>query len=608
MTISDQLRARIEAWTRSPFDAETIDETRHLLAEAERTGDWTALRERFELELAFGTGGLRGVMGVGANRMNRANVARATQGVADYLRAHRGPDAKLSAVVGYDSRHRSREFAMETARIFAANGFKAYVFNDLRPTPMLSFATMELGADAGVMITASHNPPEYNGYKLYRGDGQQVVGQEADDIIARVRQTQFGQIRETSFESLAASGKIEWLGADFDDRYLKALESARLAPEVCEKHGADLKIVFTGLHGTGGKVTPRALKEWGFQNVSVVAAQHEPDGSFPTVKSPNPEERAALDLALSQADREGADLVLGTDPDADRVGAAIRDDQGKLVLINGNETAVLLTYYAIARRRELDTLPRNGAVIKTIVTTDLISAIAKSNKIQCFETLTGFKYIGELMNAWDDHGRNRENPSVTYLFGGEESYGCLVGTHTRDKDAVVACCALAEAAAWAREQKTTLWGLLARIHARHGVYREGLVTKTLPGLQGMVQIEAVVERLRRQPPATMLGEPLREIRDYGEGIIRGAQGQEIGRIDLPYRENVVQLFYGDALKITGRPSGTEPKVKFYLAASHRKGLPLTEGEVPALRAKLDANIQAAKGEIDSLIASVVGKP
>jgi len=601
------LREKIVRWTGPAFSSETRAEVTSLLARADG-GDASAIddaRERFLLDLKFGTGGLRAKMGLGTNRMNVYTLRKAAQGVVSYVvKANPGARAgQLKAALSCDSRINSRLFTREAASVFAANGVLTYVFADTRPTPMLSFATRHFGCVLGAMVTASHNPKEYNGFKVYAGSGAQVMGALADGMIASVNATSFDAIRSGDYDTLRQAGMIVELGPEMDETYLEAIRPARLCEELVAEIGADTRIVFTGIHGTGGTVTPRALREWGFPNVSVVEAQQQPDGNFPTVHSPNPEEGAALDLALRQARAEGADLVLGTDPDADRVGIALPQSDGTWRLMSGQEVAVLLTFFVLARRSETGKLPRNGVVIKTIVTTDLLVPICHDFGIELIETLTGFKYIGAHINAWDDEGRRVGPPDRVYLVGGEESYGYLIGTHARDKDAVVACCSIAEMLAWCRHRHETPLDLLDDIHSKFGIYQEDQLAITLEGLTGMRQIDATMTALREKPPLEFGGRGLNRVRDILRGTVVDASGRHLESLDFE-RENVLELHYGADLKVTARPSGTEPKIKFYLSAADLAGLPIPHGDLNPRRHRLSELLKGLKAELRSFVERI----
>ena len=530
---------RAQAWLEGNFDQKTKLQVRQMLA-----GDPAELEDAFGKNLEFGTGGLRGIMGVGTNRMNRYTVGMATQGLANYILAHAPADSDPKVCISYDSRNQSKEFAKITAEVLSANGIHVYIFDNIRPTPEMSYAVRLKGATAGVMITASHNPKEYNGYKVSWSDGGQVTAPVDKEIVAEV-----AKITDPSmvkFESGLHCGEIEAMGTDVDELYLRDLQSLSLSPELCAKH-SELKIVYTPLHGCGVRLVPELLSRIGIKNIIHVPEQDISDGDFPTVISPNPEEPAALKLAIEKAEETGADLVMGTDPDADRLGIAVRDNEGKIVLLNGNQTASILTYYILSRRKELGTLGEGKYVVKTIVTTELISEIAASFGVPVYNVLTGFKYIAEIVKRNEDSGE--------FVCGGEESYGFNVGQFVRDKDAQVSAMMVAECAAWAAEQGLTLYGLLQKIYAEYGYRKEGLVSVVRKGVAGAKEIQQMMVDLRSNPPKEMCGSPVTKVIDYLEPEKTGQPSS-----------NVLQFFdeAGDVVSV--RPSGTEPKIKFYFGA------------------------------------------
>lgn len=524
-------------WTGQEYDEQTRAEVRALL-----DGEPKELEESFYKNLEFGTGGLRGIMGVGTNRMNKYTVGMATQGFANYI-SKAFPDENIRVAVAFDSRNHSKEFAHITAEVFAENGFEVFLFEDLRPTPELSFAIRYHKCHAGVMITASHNPKEYNGYKAYWQDGAQITAPHDKNIIEEV-----GKVSNPSLVKFGNghTSAIRIIGADTDKAYLDSILSLTLSPEAVAKH-RDLKIVYTPLHGTGVNLVPRALKQLGFESVLPVAEQAVVDGNFPTVQSPNPEEPSALELAIGLAERECADLVMATDPDADRLGIAVRDDNGKMVLFNGNQTASVLTYYILTRWHELGKLGADTYCVKTIVTTELLTAIAGRFGVQMYDVLTGFKYIAEIVRK--NEGRR------TFICGGEESYGFNVGEFVRDKDAVIAAAMVAECAAWAAEQGLTLYSLLQKIYSEFGFYRESLLSLTKKGKDGNEQIAAMMKLYRENPPAKLGLSPVVKVIDYNKPEDTG----------LP-KSNVLRFFAEDGSVVTVRPSGTEPKIKFYFGA------------------------------------------
>ncbi|MCX7625780.1 MAG: phospho-sugar mutase [Candidatus Sumerlaeaceae bacterium] len=582
-------------------DAETLRETVELLLHALERGDAAAVADAFYQELDFGTGGLRGIMGPGTNRMNRVIVARATQGLANYIRKH-NPAGGGSVCIAYDSRHRSAEFAREAARVIAGNGMKAFLFEDVRPTPELSFAVRHFKATAGIVITASHNPKEYNGYKVYWSDGAQVVPPHDRGIIAEVREvTSMAQVQLADFAEAVRKDQIHLIGETVDRLYIEALSGVRLRKDFADERGDNLRIVYTPLHGTGVKVLPAALRHWGFFDVHLVQEQAEPDGDFPTTKSPNPEERAAMELALALAEKVNADLVLATDPDADRLGVAVRHE-GEYHLLTGNQLGSLLTWYICSTLKEQGRLPSNGVVIKTIVSTELAKAIAKDFGVAVEECLTGFKYIGALIRQYEEEG-SPEAPSKRFLFGFEESYGYLAGTHARDKDSIVAACLTAELALWAKEQKLTLVELLHELFARYGVHLESQLSKTMPGIKGMQQIAHLMQSLRSAPPTAFAGTNVVAMTDIDtDSRLELATGKRTRGPALP-RSNVLIFELADGSQIIARPSGTEPKIKFYFMVVDRAGVPLgSRTEVRPLLSKCQEKLLIYQQEVDQLIA------
>ena len=529
---------KAQSWLEGDFDQETKMKVLQL-----RASDPAGFEDAFYKDLEFGTGGLRGIMGVGTNRMNKYTVGMATQGLANYILSHCNDDDP-KVVISYDSRNNSKEFAKITADVLSANGIHVYIFDNIRPTPEMSYAVRLKGAVAGVMITASHNPKEYNGYKVSWSDGGQVTSPVDKEIVAEVAKVSDpGMVK---FKASARCGSIETLGADVDACYLRDLLSLSLSPEACEKH-SDLKIVYTPLHGCGVRLVPEILSRKGFENIIHVPEQDISDGNFPTVFSPNPEEHSALEMALAKADATGADLVLATDPDADRMGIAVRDNDGRMVLFNGNQTASLLTYYILTRWKELGKLTEGKYVVKTIVTTELITDICKKFDVPVYNVLTGFKYIAEVVKRHEADGE--------FICGGEESYGFNVGQFVRDKDAQVSCMMIAECAAWAAEQGLTLYQLMDKVYAEFGYRKEGLVSVVRKGISGAQEIQQMMVDLRNDPPREMCGSPVCRVVDYLEPEKTGQPSS-----------NVLQFFdeAGDVVSV--RPSGTEPKIKFYFGA------------------------------------------
>ncbi len=542
-----------QSWLSEEFDEQTRKEVKALM-----DSDPVALEDAFYRNLEFGTGGLRGIMGVGTNRMNKYTVGMATQGLANYILANvKGEDIKVC--ISFDSRNNSREFAKITADVLSANGLHVYLFDDIRPTPELSYSIRLKGATAGVMVTASHNPKEYNGYKVFWSDGGQITSPVDKDIVAEVAKiTAPSQVK---FAASAGAGKIEMMGAAEDECYLRDILSLTLSPEICRKHSG-FKFVYTPLHGCGVRLVPETLKRLGFENVIHVPEQDVSDGNFPTVMSPNPEEPSALKMAIAKADETGADIVIATDPDADRMGIAVRDEQGKMVLFNGNQTASLMTYYILNRRKELGTLGAGKYVVKTIVTTELIREICEGFDIPVYNVLTGFKYIAEVVKRHEKDGE--------FICGGEESYGFNVGQFVRDKDAQIASAMVAEAAAWAAEQGLTLYQLMQKIYKEFGYRKEGLVSVVRKGKSGAEEIAAIMAGLRADPPKELCGSPVTKVIDYLEPEKTGQP-----------KSNVLQFFdeAGDVVSV--RPSGTEPKIKFYFGA---KGADADE-KIAALKAQ-----------------------
>lgn len=542
-TVEPQITEKATIWLNGNYDKATKSEVKRLMNE-----DPQELKESFYQNLEFGTGGLRGIMGVGTNRMNIYTVGMATQGLANYI-LKTFPNEPVSVAIAHDSRNNSRLFAETTANIFAANGFTAYLFESLRPTPELSFTIRELGCKAGVVVTASHNPKEYNGYKVYWGDGAQIIAPHDKNIINEVNN--ITTIDEIKFNG--DNGKVEVIGEQIDNLYIDRLVGLSLSPEIIKKH-ADLKIVYTPIHGTGVKLVPKTLERFGFKNIIHIPEQDVVDGNFPTVKSPNPEETSTLEMAIEKAKSENADLVLATDPDADRVGVAVKVADGKYELLNGNQTASLLCFYMINKWKEKDLLKGKEYIVKTIVTTDLLKDIAKDYNVEVFNVLTGFKYIADVI------GKNEG--SKNFIMGGEESYGYLAGEFVRDKDAVISCALIAETAAWAKEQGKTLLELLKEIYVRYGIYKEKLLSVTKKGISGQEEIKKMMDNFRSTPPQTIAGAKVMLVHDYKAGETYDTISELRYKIELP-KSDVLQFVTQDGTIISVRPSGTEPKIKFY---------------------------------------------
>ena len=526
-------------WLEGDFDPETRIKVIEL-----RNSDPAGFEDAFYKNLDFGTGGLRGLMGVGTNRMNKYTVGMATQGLANYILKHTTDD-DVKVCISYDSRNNSKLFARITADVLSANGIHVFIFDNIRPTPELSYAIRKTGAIAGVMVTASHNPKEYNGYKVYWSDGAQIVRPVDKEIIEEVRKVSDPSM--VKFEKGESCGEVELMGKAMDESYISDILSLSLSPEARSRHSG-IKIVYSPLHGCGVRIIPECLRRLGFTNVYHVPAQDVSDGDFPTVESPNPEEPAAMKMAIEMADSKGADIVMASDPDADRLGIAVRDDEGRMVQFNGNQTASMLTYYILTRWKELGRLDGTKYCVKTIVTTQLIADICKSFGVKCYDVLTGFKWIEEIVRL--NEGK------AEFICGGEESYGFNVGEFVRDKDAPVACIMVAECAAWAADQGLTLFQLLQRIYKEYGYRKESMVYLVRKGKSGAEEIARLMEEMRANPPADLAGSPVVRTVDYNEPEKTG----------LP-KSNVLQYFDEEGDVVTVRPSGTEPKIKFYFGAT-----------------------------------------
>ena len=566
---------KAKGWLGEQYDEQTRQQVKYLM-----DNDMKELVESFYKDLEFGTGGLRGIMGAGTNRMNAYTVGAATQGLAEYLKKNFAGEP-IRVAVAHDSRNNSRKFAERVADIFASNGFTTYLFDALRPTPELSFAIRELKCHSGVVITASHNPKEYNGYKAYWTDGAQVTAPHDRNIIEEVgRITDVGMIRTGLHPE-----NIVVLGEDFDEKYLDRIHELSLSPESVKRRH-DMKIVYTPLHGAGVRLVPASLRRFGFTNVTLVPEQSVVDGNFPTVESPNPEERKTMSKAIELAAREGADLVLATDPDSDRIGVALRDQQGEYVLLNGNQTLVLLMSYQLTRWAELGLLDGRQYVVKTIVTSQMANAVADRFGVKCYDCLTGFKYIAKII---------RENEGQTkYIGGGEESFGYLAGDYVRDKDGVSACSLAAEAAAWAMDTMgLTLYEWLQELYVQYGLYREGLLPIVRKGKEGAEQIQRMMADFRATPPAAILGSPVVRINDFQ--TLETLDTRSGARTPIEQdRSNVLQWFTEDGTTVSVRPSGTEPKIKFYFGV---KAPLASAAEYERTVAGLDAKIEAIKKDL-----------
>ena len=552
-----------EQWIANPYFDEATKEELKSIAE-----DENEIKERFYMDLEFGTAGLRGIIGAGTNRMNIYVVRRATQGLANYIAK---VDKKSQGVaIAYDSRHMSPEFAQEAALCLAANGIKAYIFETLRPTPELSFAVRHLGCVAGINVTASHNPPEYNGYKVYWEDGAQITPPHDSGIMGEVKAiSDWNTVKTMDKAEAEKAGLFEVIGKEVDDAYMAELKKQVIHMDAIQAEGKNLKIVYTPLHGTGNIPARRILKELGFENVYVVKEQELPDGDFPTVSYPNPEAAAAFELGLKLAKEVDADLVLATDPDADRLGVRVKDKNGEYHDLTGNMSGCLLANYEISQRKAVNgSLPEDGALIKTIVTTNLADAIAKGYGVKLIEVLTGFKFIGQQILGFEKSGKG------SYLFGFEESYGCLIGTYARDKDAIVATMALCEAAAYYKTQGKTLWDAMIEMYEQFGYYKDDIKAVTMKGIEGLQKIQDIMNSLRQNPPAEFAGHKVVAVRDYKADTIKNLETGEVTPTGLP-NSNVLYYELTNDAWVCVRPSGTEPKVKFYYGV---KGTSLADAD------------------------------
>ncbi|MDF2383964.1 phospho-sugar mutase [Nostoc ellipsosporum NOK] len=562
------IQEKINTWLTGSFDDTTKQEIKKLQQENEAD-----LADAFYRNLEFGTGGLRGIMGVGTNRMNKYTVGMATQGYANYLKQSFPGEVKVA--IAHDSRNNSRFFAETTAGVFAANGIKVYLFESLRPTPELSFAIRHLGCQGGVVCTASHNPKEYNGYKAYWNDGAQLVPPHDKNVIREVEK--ISSVDEVKFTG--GEENITIIGREIDEAYMDMVKGLSVYPDVIARQH-DLKIVYTPIHGTGIKLVPEVLQRFGFTNVTIVEEQAEPNGNFPTVAYPNPEEKETMSIGLKKAEALDADILLGTDPDADRVGIGIRDNHGKWVLMNGNQTAVLAFNYLIEARRTKGIAQPNDMVITTIVTTGMIDEIAAANKVACYRVLTGFKWIAEMIREKE----GKEN----YIVGGEESFGLMIGDKIRDKDAVSAVALLCEMAAYEKEKGRSLFDKLIELYIQHGFYKEDLISITKKGMDGQQQIAAMMQEFRSQPPQSINGSPVVKLLDYELQQGKNPKTGETWPITLP-KSNVLQFILEDGSIISARPSGTEPKIKFYFSIKEKLD---SAADFDKVNAQLDEKIRA----------------
>ncbi len=571
LNIDASAKANIKHWLEGSYDEETKQAIRLMM------DDPAELNESFYRSLEFGTGGLRGIMGVGTNRMNKYTVAMATQGLANYVKKCFPKASPIKAAISHDSRNHSREFAEITAHVLAANGFKVYLFDSMRPTPELSFAVRQLGCQTGVMLTASHNPKEYNGYKAYWDDGCQLVAPHDSNVIDEVMRIQ----RLEDVKMAGGESNIEMIGEAVDNLFLDRIEKNSLHPELIRKHH-DLKIVYTPLHGTGITLIPKMLEKLGFSNVNVVKEQAVPDGNFPTTPSPNPEEKAAMKMAVDLAREIDADIVFASDPDADRVGVAVKRPDGEWMLLNGNQTFSVLAYYLLKEWKVGGRLAGNEYIVKTIVTSELPADIAKRAGVKVYDVLTGFKFIGDKIRQCEGSER--------FIMGGEESYGYMIGDFVRDKDAVAACSMIAEIAAWAREQGKTFFDVLVDLYREYGFYKEGLLSVVRKGKSGAEEIQQMMKDYRENPPAEIDGSRVVCLKDYKLKTSTDLLTGKSEPIDLP-ASNVLQFFTEAGEKVTVRPSGTEPKIKYYFGV---KGDLCCKDCFDKTNAMLDEKIESIK--------------
>ena len=552
--MTDDIKQRAQVWLDGNYDAETKKQVKDLMENNEKE-----LVESFYRDLEFGTGGLRGIMGVGTNRMNIYTVGMATQGLSNYLIKNFGDQQEIKVAIAHDSRNNSRLFAETAADIFTGNGFKVYLFEDLRPTPELSFAIRHYGCQSGIVITASHNPKEYNGYKVYWDDGGQIIAPHDKNIIDEVQKIK--SVDEVIFRG--DKSKIENIGDAFDELYTDQIKTLSLSPDIVEKHH-DMKIVYTPIHGTGVKLAPMSLRKFGFTNIFNVPEQDITSGDFPTVYSPNPEETAALSMAIKKAEEIDAELVMATDPDSDRVGIAVKDNKGQFIILNGNQTAALLINYLLKKWAENGKLKGKEYIVKTIVTTELLADIAEKYKVPHYDVLTGFKFIADIIH--------RMEGKATFIGGGEESYGYLAGEFVRDKDAIISCALIAETAAWAKDQGKSLFEMLLEIYKEFSFYKEKLISVVRKGKEGAEEIQRMMKQYRTSPPKTINESAIVQIADYQSSELKNVDQGTVSKIDLP-KSNVLQFFTADGSKISIRPSGTEPKIKYYFSV---------KGEMPEI--------------------------
>jgi len=576
-TLLTEVIAKAQTWLDGNYNEETKNEVRRLL----EADDKTDLIESFYRDLEFGTGGLRGIMGAGTNRMNIYTVGAATQGLSNYLKAQFPDVPQISVVIGHDCRNNSRLFSEISANIFSANGIKVYLFEDLRPTPEASFAIRHLGCQSGIILTASHNPKEYNGYKAYWNDGAQMVAPHDVNVITEVNK--IASVDDIKFEGNPAL--IEIIGEEIDKAFIANIKKLSLSPDSI-KRNSDLKIVYTPIHGTGVKLIPRALKEYGFTNIIAVPEQNVVSGNFPTVVSPNPEEPAALDMAVKKAIETDADIVMASDPDADRLGVAVKNDKGEWILVNGNQTALIFIYYLIRRWKELGKLNGNQYIVKTIVTTEIIKQIAERNSVELFDCFTGFKWIAAVIR--ENEGKKE------YIGGGEESYGFLPEEFARDKDAVSSCTVMAEITAWAKDNGKTLFELLQDIYVEYGYGKEKGISVVRKGKSGAEEIAQMMRDFRSNPPKEIAGSKVKAIKDYDSLKMTDLDSGKVSDLLMPATSNVLQYFTEDGTKISVRPSGTEPKIKFYVEV---RGTMATRADYDAADAAANKKIEAVRASL-----------
>ena len=571
-----EVRAKAKEWLSETYDEQTRKEVQSLLDNE----DSTELVDSFYKNLEFGTGGLRGIMGVGTNRMNIYTVGAATQGLCNYLKMNFDHLPQISVAIGHDCRNNSRLFSESSAKIFAANGIKAYLFEDLRPTPELSYAIRELGCQSGIILTASHNPKEYNGYKAYWDDGSQIVGPHDVNIVNEV-----AKIKPEDIKFDGSADLIEELGEEMDNKFLAEVKKVSISPDIIKKH-KDIKIIYTPIHGTGVILIPAALRAFGFTNIINIPEQDVVSGEFPTVISPNPEEEAAMEMAMKKAAKIDADVVMASDPDGDRIGVSVKNDKGKYIIVNGNQTALLFIYYIITKMKEAGTLKGNEFIVKTIVSTELIAEIARRNEIEYFDVYTGFKFIAEIIRELE--GKKK------YIGGGEESFGFMPADFVRDKDAVSSCALMAEITAWAIDQGKTLYELLQDIYLEYGYSKEKMKYVVRKGKSGAEEIQQIMTKFRNAPPKQLGGSPMEWVKDYSTLVAKNLLTGAETKIDQKITSNVLQFFTEGGTKISVRPSGTEPKIKFYFEVA---GILNSREEFDAAEEKAEAKIDAIMEEL-----------